>query len=159
MSRSDNHSSISKSTKPSGAINQSSVSQASSLKGQASKPNGTGVYRVFKATWCSIKGFRAAWQYELAFRQELILVIILFPFSFFLASSINHWMVLVFSLLFLLFAELVNSALEALADKVCQQQDPYIARTKDIGSALVFIALLWLKVVWILAVCQYFEWI
>lgn len=121
------------------------------------KPNGTGISRLFKATYCSIKGFKAAWRYESAFRQELVLVLILLPFSFVLAQSTNHWLVLIFSLLFLLFAELVNSALEALADKVCLDFDELIGRAKDIGSAIVFIALIFLKLVWIIALLQYFS--
>lgn len=121
-----------------------------------SKPNGTGLTRLFKATYCSIKGFRAAWKFEAAFRQEVILCGVLLPFSFIFAQSINHWLILFFSLLFLLFAELSNSALEALADKVCLEHDPLIGRAKDIGSSMVFIALVFLKVVWGLAVLQYF---
>ncbi len=120
------------------------------------KPNGTGLKRLFKATKCSLQGFQAAWQHEAAFRQELLLTLVLFPFSFVLASSITHWLVLIFSLLFLLFAELVNSALEALADKVCIEHDVLIGRAKDIGSAVVFIGLLFLSLVWLLAVAQYF---
>ncbi|TRX56355.1 diacylglycerol kinase [Thalassomonas sp. M1454] len=121
------------------------------------KPNGAGLARLFKATRCSMQGFAAAWQHEAAFRQELLLTSILFPFSFFLASSINHWLILFFSLLFLLFAEIVNSALEALADKVCLDHDVLIGRAKDLGSSLVFIALVFMKVVWLLAILQYFN--
>ncbi|WNC70723.1 diacylglycerol kinase [Thalassotalea psychrophila] len=126
-------------------------------KSPINKLNGTGIRRLFKATYCSIKGFKAAWIHESAFRQELLLVLILLPFSFVLAQSTNHWLVLIFSLLFLLFSELVNSALEALADKVCLDHDELIGRAKDIGSAIVFIALVFLKLVWIVATLQYFS--
>lgn len=137
----------------------------SSLKGlimsgkhaTTNKPNGTGITRLFKATRCSMQGFAAAWQHEAAFRQELVLTLILFPFSFLLASSLNHWLILFFSLLFLLFAEVINSALEALADKVCLEHDVLIGRAKDLGSSLVFIALIFMKIVWLLAVLQYFN--
>ncbi|KGJ88776.1 diacylglycerol kinase [Thalassotalea sp. ND16A] len=121
------------------------------------KPNGTGLKRLFKATYCSLLGFKAAWQHEAAFRQESVLVLVLLPFSFVIATSVNHWLMLLFSLLFLLFAELVNSALEALADKITLQHDELIGRAKDIGSALVFIALMFLKVIWIIATLQYFQ--
>ncbi|WNC70138.1 diacylglycerol kinase [Thalassotalea nanhaiensis] len=124
---------------------------------QTNKPNGTGIKRLFKATYCSIKGFKAAWKHESAFRQELVLVLVLFPFSFVIAQSTNHWLVLFFSLIFLLFSELVNSALEALADKVCLEHDELIGRAKDIGSAIVFLALIFLKLVWIIATLQYFS--
>lgn len=128
-------------------------------KPDTTKPNGGGIKRILKATYCSLKGFKAAWQHEAAFRQESILCIIFFPLSFFIASSVLHWVMLFFTLLFILFAELVNSALEALADKVCLDYDPLIGRAKDIGSALVFIAILFFKVVWCLSVAQYFGWL
>ena len=72
----------------------------------------------------------------------------LFPVSFVLASSSGHWVVLVACLLFLLFAEILNSALEALADKVCLQQDELIGRTKDLGSSAVFIAICIVGLIW-----------
>ena len=126
-------------------------------KASVNKPNGGGIKRIINATLCSFKGFKAAWQFEAAFRQELLLVLLLLPFSFILADSINHWLILFFSLLFLLFAELVNSALEALADKVCLDHDVLIGRAKDIGSSLVFIALMFLKIVWLVALAQYLK--
>ena len=67
------------------------------------KPNGTGIARLFKATKCSYYGFKAAWQYESAFRQELLLAIILLPLSFLLCDSRNHWLLLFASLMLLLF--------------------------------------------------------
>ncbi len=127
------------------------------MQANQSKPNGTGIQRVFKATYCSMKGFKGAWVHEAAFRQEVVLCLVLLPFSFVIAQSINHWLALMFTLLFLLFAELTNSALEALADKVCLEHDPLIGRAKDIGSSLVFIALVLLKLVWIIGVLQYFS--
>ncbi|MEW6996436.1 diacylglycerol kinase [Colwelliaceae bacterium BS250] len=126
-------------------------------KASVNKPNGGGIKRIINATLCSFKGFKAAWQFEAAFRQELLLVLLLLPFSFILADSINHWLILFFSLMFLLFAELVNSALEALADKVCLEHDVLIGRAKDIGSSLVFIALMFLKIVWLVALAQYLK--
>ena len=115
---------------------------------KTNKVNGTGFSRLFKATYCSFKGFKAAFKYESAFRQELILAIILFPLSFFLAQSHLHHLMLIASLLFLLFAEIINSALEALADKITLEHDELIGRAKDLGSSGVFIALTLLCLVW-----------
>ncbi|TLU64102.1 diacylglycerol kinase [Thalassotalea litorea] len=114
------------------------------------KPNGQGIERIYRAFFCSMQGFRDVFKYEAAFRQELLLVAVMLPFSFVLATSIENWLTLIFSLVFLLFAELVNSALEALADKVCTDHDPLIGRCKDIGSALVFVAFAWLVFVWVM---------
>ena len=112
------------------------------------KQNGAGLGRIFKASYCSYKGFKAAWKHESAFRQELLLVTLLMPLSFVLCTSSHHWLMLIASLLFLLFAEIINSALEALADKVCLDQDPLIGRAKDMGSAGVFLALCVLGLIW-----------
>jgi diacylglycerol kinase (ATP) len=120
------------------------------------KPNGTGIKRVLKAAHCSYKGFKAAFTYESAFRQELILCLILFPLSFLIANDIASWLILVTSMLFLLFAELVNSALEALADKITTEHDELIGRAKDIGSACVFIALVILLLAWSYAIFAFF---
>lgn len=119
------------------------------------KPNGTGLGRIVKATHCSFKGMKAAWQYESAFRQELVLAIILLPFAFVLASSINHLLVLISSLLFVLFAEIINSAIEALADAITLEHNTLIGRAKDMGSTAVFIALSLLVMIWSHAVYQY----
>ena len=54
-------------------------------------------------------------------------------------------------------AILADPALEALADKVCLEHDVLIGRAKDLGSSLVFIALIFMKIVWLLAVLQYFN--
>lgn len=120
------------------------------------KLNGKGIQRVVKATWCSYKGFKAAWLYESAFRQELVLCILLFPFSFVLSQSPKDWLALIISLLFLLFAEIINSALEALADSVSLEHHPLIGRAKDMGSAGVFIALLVGALLWGEAIYRYF---
>ncbi len=115
---------------------------------KTNKVNGTGIARIFKAANCSMKGFKAAFKYESAFRQELLLSLILFPFSFYLAQSNLHFIMLVACLLFLLFSEIINSAIEALADKITLQHDELIGRAKDLASAGVFIALILLWLVW-----------
>lgn len=119
------------------------------------KPNGSGFGRIIKATHCSFKGMRAAWQYESAFRQELIMAIVLLPFAFILYSSINHLFILIGSLLFVLFAEIINSAIEALADAITLEHNILIGRAKDMGSAGVFISLTLLAAIWSHAVYQY----
>jgi diacylglycerol kinase (ATP) len=112
------------------------------------KQNGDGIQRIVKATMCSFFGFKAAWLHESAFRQELVLSILLLPFSFYLAQSRLHWLLLLSCLLFVLFAEIINSAVEALADSITLEQHPLIGRAKDLGSSGVFIALAFLVVVW-----------
>ncbi len=119
------------------------------------KPNGKGFTRIIKATHCSYKGVIAAWQHESAFRQELIMSIILLPFAVVLSSSISHLFLLISSLVFILFAEIINSALEALADAVTLDHNILIGRAKDMGSAAVFIALGLFSAVWGYAIYSY----
>jgi diacylglycerol kinase (ATP) len=123
------------------------------------KPNGDGIGRIVKATRCSYQGFCAAYKHESAFRQELLLCAILLPFSFILASSSGHWVALVCSLLFLLFAEVVNSAIEALADQISTDIHKLIGRAKDLGSLAVFIALIVIVITWGEALLSALGWI
>jgi diacylglycerol kinase (ATP) len=121
----------------------------------SNKLNGTGLRRIVKAAECSFKGLKAAWLYESAFRQELLLCAFLVPCSFLLKQSSLHWLALTISLLFLLFAEIVNSALEALADSISLEHHPLIGRAKDMGSAGVFIAMTVVGLIWGEALWRY----
>ena len=112
------------------------------------KPNGIGIGRILKATQCSIKGFKAAFKEESAFRTELALGVILLPLSFWLAQSLQHWVILIVSFLFLLIVELLNSAIEALTDRVGVEYHVLSGRAKDIASAAVTLALIVLFIVW-----------
>lgn len=120
------------------------------------KPNGTGIKRIFNATLCSLRGLQFAWRFESAFRQEAILTMVLFPTTFFLAQSVAHWSVLVAALFILLLTELLNSALETLADRITLDNDIMIGRAKDIGSAAVVIALSFITVLWLAALYSKF---
>ncbi len=112
------------------------------------KPNGLGIKRIFKATYCSYLGFKAAFIEEAAFRQELLLSIILLPISFWLASSVLHWALLVRTLLIIRIVELLNSAIEALTDRVSTERHVLSGRAKDMGSAAVTLSLMILTIVW-----------
>ena len=112
------------------------------------KPNGLGLKRVFKATYCSCLGFKAAFKEEAAFRQELLICSILLPISFWLASSLLHWAVLICSLLVVLIVELLNSAIEALTDRVSTELHVLSGRAKDMGSAAVTLSLMILVILW-----------
>jgi len=108
------------------------------------KPNGLGLKRVFKATYCSYLGFKAAFKEEAAFRQELLLSLILFPISFWLL----HWAILISSLLIILIVELLNSAIEALTDRVSTELHVLSGRAKDMGSAAVTLSLTIVLIIW-----------
>ncbi len=120
------------------------------------KLNGLGVARIFKAAACSIKGFRAVYRLEVAFRQELLLSLVLLPFSFVIASSLANWVALISVLLLLLLVEIINSAIEALADRISTDFHELLGRAKDLGSSAVFIALTMVALVWGESTYSYF---
>lgn len=108
-----------------------------------------GFNRLRKAFGYSVKGIKQAWQNEEAFRLETILCICLFPLSFFVGNSIIDYILLIGTLVLLLIAELFNSAIEALTDRVGLDNHELSGRAKDIASATVFIALIYLVSVWL----------
>jgi diacylglycerol kinase (ATP) len=108
----------------------------------------TGLTRLIKAFGYSMAGFKAAWINEQAFRQEVLLCIILIPLAFWLGDNGVERALLISCLLLVLITELFNSAIEAVADRISQEKHPLIGRAKDIGSAAVFIALCYTVLVW-----------
>ncbi len=108
----------------------------------------TGITRIIKAYGYSMAGFKAAWINEAAFRQELYLAIILTPLAFILGENGIEQTLLLSGLFLVVIAELINSAIEALADCITTEIHPLIKRAKDIGSAAVFVALCYTAIVW-----------
>ncbi|AGQ93165.1 diacylglycerol kinase [Vibrio parahaemolyticus] len=112
------------------------------------KPGKTGIRRVMDATGYSIKGLKAAWTHEAAFRQELVLTLVLSISAFFLPVTTLERVLMISSLLLILIVELINSAVEAVVDRVSDDWHELSGRAKDIGSAAVFVALFLALFVW-----------
>ena len=112
------------------------------------KPGKTGVVRVIDAFGYSMKGLAASWKYEAAFRQEVALAAILIPTAFWLAQTHIELILLISSVFWVLMAELANSSVEAVVDRTGSEHHDLSGRAKDIGSALVFVSLVLLAVVW-----------
>ena len=108
-----------------------------------------GFGRVFKAGGYSLSGLRAALRYEAAFRQELLLVLILAPLAFWIGQGALQIILLLSSLVLVLIVELLNSAIEAVADAVTLENNELIGRAKDLGSAAVMVSLLLAVALWI----------
>jgi diacylglycerol kinase (ATP) len=108
------------------------------------------IARLFRAFYHSIRGLKTAFETETAFRQELILCIIFIPLAFYIGHSIAEKAMLIFSILLILIVELINSAIEAIVDRIGRERHELSARAKDMGSAAVLIALINAIVVWIL---------
>ena len=114
------------------------------------KPNRTGLNRILRATYCSGFGLQAAWKYEQAFRQELLLCAILVPLGLLLGNNGVERAMLVGCLLLVLIVELLNSALEAIVDRIGPEHHELSGRAKDLGSASVFLSLVGVVVTWLL---------
>jgi diacylglycerol kinase (ATP) len=110
----------------------------------------SGLRRVWKALFYSIAGFKAAYRHEHAFRQECLLAAILLPAAMLMPAAGTGKALMVASVLLVLIVELVNSALEAVVDRISLEHHQLAKRAKDIGSAAVFMSLLNVAVVWAL---------
>ncbi|MBS1159076.1 MAG: diacylglycerol kinase [Proteobacteria bacterium] len=108
----------------------------------------TGLRRVWNALHYSLAGLQAAYLCEDAFRQEAWLALLLIPLALFLPVSGIGQGLMVGSLLLVLVVELLNSAIEAVVDRVSLENHRLAKRAKDIGSAAVLIALLNVLVIW-----------
>jgi len=112
----------------------------------------TGLARIYAATFYSLNGLRCAFKSEAAFRQELLL--------FFLSLVVLVWLPVPAVYKYLLFiantivliVELINSAIESLANLVSPQFNPHVKKAKDLGSAAVFMSLFLVVVLWGLAI-------
>lgn len=99
----------------------------------------SGIKRVIAAFFYSIEGFRTAWRGEHAFRQELLLVIPGVIVALLLPVSPLKKLALIAVLVMVLVIELLNSAIEAVVDRVSFERHPLSKNAKDLGSAAVFL--------------------
>ncbi|MGE6224485.1 Diacylglycerol kinase [compost metagenome] len=112
------------------------------------KPGATGVTRIINATGYSMKGLKSAWINEAAFRQELVLVLLLMPLAGWLGNSLNEILLLICISWLVVIVEVLNSAIEAVVDRIGSEHHELSGRAKDLGSAAVFIALALNALVW-----------
>ena len=108
----------------------------------------TGLRRLMNALGYSLDGFKAAYKHEDAFRQEVLLAIILVPLAFYLGDNSIEKALMIGSVLLVLIVELLNSAVEAVVDRVSIERHELAKRAKDIGSAAVFVALALVIITW-----------
>ena len=114
----------------------------------------TGIRRIINATGYSLKGLKAAIKHEAAFRQELLLVVILLPLAFYLGKDGVEHALMIGSLFLVLIVELLNSAIESVVDRVGEEHHELSGRAKDIGSAAVFLSLLNVIAVWLVIILR-----
>ena len=115
----------------------------------------TGLDRIIHAAGYSWDGLKAAYTGESAFRQETWLCVLAAPLTYWLAKSWEQAALLLGSLLLVLIVELLNSAVEAVVDRVSFERHELSKRAKDIASAAVLMALLLAGGIWGAALWQH----
>ena len=114
------------------------------------KPSKTGLARVIDATGYSLQGLKAQWQYEAAFRQEVCLFLLALPLALYFGETGLERALLIFVVGLVVIVETINSAMEAVVDRVGDEYHELSGRAKDMGSAAVFLALVLAGSVWLL---------
>lgn len=120
------------------------------------KASNTGIRRIVRATFFSLAGLRAAWRNEAAFRQECLLALVLTPAAFWVGENAVERSLLIGACWLVLIVELLNSAVEAVVDRVGTGPHKLSGRAKDLGSAGVFVALMLAALVWGLVLWERF---
>ncbi|WLI75342.1 diacylglycerol kinase [Kosakonia sp. H02] len=115
--------------------------------------NTTGLIRIIKAAGYSWKGIRAAWINEAAFRQEGVAVILAIIIAGFLDIDTMTRVLLIGSVTLVMIVEILNSAIEAVVDRIGSEFHELSGRAKDMGSAAVLMAILlalftWISLLW-----------
>ena len=105
---------------------------------------------MIKATGYSLQGLAASYRHETAFKQEVAASVVLIPLALWLGDTGLERAMLVTVWVLVLLSELVNSAVEAVVDRIGPELHELSGRAKDISSATVMIALINAAVVWLL---------
>lgn len=107
-----------------------------------------GPRQMLQAFRYSMQGLKAAWRYESSFRLESYLFLVLAPIALWLGAGAIEKALMVGSLLLVLLVELLNGAIEAIVDKTTPEFNELAGRSKDMGSAAVFLCMVNVIVVW-----------
>lgn len=119
------------------------AADATALKGK------TGLRRVVNACSNSCAGLVAAWRGEAAFRQEVVMAVLLIPIAFILTPVAVERALLIAVVLLVMVVELLNSCVEAAIDRISLERHPLSKHAKDVGSAAVLVALVLVAAVWL----------
>ncbi|ADV87833.1 diacylglycerol kinase [Vibrio vulnificus] len=122
------------------------------------KPGNTGIKRIIKATGYSIQGLKAAFKHEAAVRQEFALLVVAIVLATWLDVSMLERITLLAVVVLVLIVELMNSAVEAVVDRIGVEHHELSGRAKDIGSAAVLVALIFAGFTWLYIVGSHYWW-
>lgn len=113
---------------------------------------------LWAATLNTMRGLACGIRLERAVRQETFVLVIALPIGAVIAPSIGWYVAMIGVLIAMLAVELLNTAIEKLADRVTRDHDPAIGRVKDFGSAAVFCMLCLAALIWGAALAVRFHW-
>lgn len=112
------------------------------------KEKNRGVKRIINAFRYTFTGLKAAWVHEEAFRQEIILLIVVIPLGIWIGASGTQRAILIGFYLNIPLMELLNSSIEAIVDRVGEEHHVLSGRAKDLGSAAVFLSICIAVITW-----------
>ncbi len=110
--------------------------------------NAKGFKRLVNACFFSAAGLKATWEHEEAFRQEVVLFVVATPLALWLGETAIEKLLLIGSIVLVMLVELLNTAVEAVVDRVGFEHHELSGRAKDIGSAAVMMSLTWAAITW-----------
>jgi diacylglycerol kinase (ATP) len=116
---------------------------------QFNKQENTGLRHLVNATRFSIQGLSSAFTNEAAFRQELLLILLVLPTGAWFATSLMSFIALFCACLLVLVVELLNSGIEAAIDRIGPEHHELSGLAKDFGSAAVMLTLVIMIVIWL----------
>lgn len=111
------------------------------------------LFRLIKATKCSLKGLRTIWCHESAFRLECLLLLLVIIITLYIDVTRIERLILIASVGLVLITEVINSAIEKIVDRIGEEQHVLSGQAKDMGSAAVFLSILmaifiWVSILW-----------
>ena len=110
--------------------------------------------RFWRATINTRNGLIFAFRSEQAVREELGALVLSLPLAWLIGATTMRRIELVCAVVLVLVVELLNTAIEKLADRLTTEHDPQIGRVKDMGSAAVGVALLMAGLFWLFAIAE-----
>jgi diacylglycerol kinase (ATP) len=113
-------------------------------------PKNQGWHRLVNALYFSMNGFKATFRTEEAFRQEVLLSIILLPLGYYLGETPSERVILIGSILLVMIVELLNTAVERAIDRISFDRHELSKEAKDMGSAAVLLTIILAVLAWAL---------
>ncbi len=112
-------------------------------------------YHFFKNTTYALQGMKDVIAHETSFKIELAIALVLMPILLLLDLELLYKLLMFMSLMGMLLAEIINSAIERVVDLVTLEHHEMAGRAKDVGSAIVFLSIMVFVIVWLSSLAHY----